>query len=146
MNLANIQATIDVLKTAQNFYVGDFQVKKNGGDYVTTVEELHRCGNSACIAGSVAVSPAFHAWGGVCSKSDVPSISNLTGFDGAEEAMERYWGMDKEDVSAIIYGESWSGFVATYGLKGLPQDWYDMTKEQAISLFEQLLEQHEAQK
>lgn len=150
MNIANVQATIDVLKIAQNFYVGDFQIKKDekDGKYATTVEELHRCGNSACIAGYVAVDPAFRAWGGACNSFGMPFIPNSTiaGYDLPEEAMMRYWGMEGRYVSAIIYGEDWGGFVAEYDLEGMPRDWYDMTKEQAVSLFEQLLKQHEAQK
>lgn len=136
MNTANIQATIDILKRAQNFNIGVFQY----GTFQAsrTEEELHACGNSACIAGYVAVSPEWHAVGGSVSLGGAPEMLSRPRANPCD-LMSEFWGLNWGDADAIVYGESWRGFIARHKLTDMPRLWDEMTKEQAISLFEQLL-------
>jgi hypothetical protein len=142
MNRTNIQATIDILKLAQNFDINDFQQAADPDErtkYVDTVEELHVCGNTACIAGYVGISQAWKDFGGTVSYG-VPRLRKGGKEIDTEDALARYWGLPRVDVEAIIYGGSgWPRFVATHRIKDVPDLWSRMTKDQAISLFEQLL-------
>lgn len=145
MNRTNIQATIDILKQAQKFDIQTFQSGEGGAK---TVEELHACGNAACIAGYVGLSPHFQAVGGVLAYSDEPMFDDLTSAelragdgDATVASMVRYWGLPCEDVQAIVFGWRFTDFCYRWRISGMPVRWRKMTKEQAISLFEQLLAQ-----
>ena len=147
MNRTNIQATIDILKQAQNFSIFQFQNPKSG-QLANTIEELHRCGNTACIAGYVALSQAWRDFGGYIHDG-TPSLSANEEDHQALKSMMAFWGLPKHVTSAIIFGDGWNDFLDNHGIVGLPFDdddepeeltgWYTLTKDDAISLFEQLL-------
>lgn len=149
MNRANIQATIEVLKQAQNFRITTFQ----SGRYkvAKTVEELHKCGNTACIAGYVALSQAWRDFGGYAYEG-VPSRKGDKYENDAASSMAAFWELPEDDVEAIIFGTEWNDFLDKYNIVGLPPfdfdeegdedcdtGWYTLTKDDAVSLFEQLL-------
>lgn len=146
MNRTNIQATLDVLRQAQAFNVRYFQ--HGPAPCANTAEELHACGNTACIAGYVAISPGWKAFGGVC-RGGQPELNNLTkeevkegNHDWTIASLMKYWELPAEDVASIIYGDDWSSFRKQF--KNMPVLWEDMAKDDAVSLFEQLLEKHDA--
>lgn len=146
MNRANIQATLDILRQAQAFDIRYFQ--RGAPHYVDTIEQLHACGNTACIAGYVAISPGWKAFGGVCNAGQ-PVLGGLTeeeieegDHDQIIASLMKYWELPAHDIASIIYGENWTGFCGR--LKGMPILWERMTKDHAVSLFEQLLEKHDA--
>jgi hypothetical protein len=152
MNRTNIQSTINILKRAENFNMGDFQALNVDSEdcvYATNEVELHTCGNSACIAGYVAVSPEWAAVGGRV-ESGIPVIRKLTlqtqvgaTTQDAINSMVVYWGLKPKTVAAIVNGAGYSNFIKQNNLKDLPTDywdWSEMTKEQAIHLLEQIME------
>jgi hypothetical protein len=146
MNRDNVQATINVLRRAQNFNISSFQAPREefaGLRVAQTEEELHKCGNSACIAGYVAVSPEWAIYGGGVARCD--GMPKHPHFNSPAKMMAVFWGLAGGTAATIIYGGVWSSlefprWVEAAGLSGMPADWEDMTKEQAISLFEQLLD------
>lgn len=138
MNRSNVQATLDILQLAQNFDINDFQIRSGTQHkYANTIEELHVCGNTACIAGYVGLSPAWREFGGEI-KYGIPHLKGQSTF-GTEEAMAAFWGVDTHTAGAIIYGDAFTYFTKDLRITGMPHCWGDMNKEQAISLFEQLL-------
>lgn len=148
MNRDNIQYTIDTLKAAQNFNIRVFQRASpslvfSPTMYAQNIEELHTCGNTACIAGYVGLTQRWRDLGGVCEQG-VPSFPDLSDdeiesgdHDHTVASLVRFWGLPAIDIAAIIYGENWPEFREAF--KGLPGEWQRMTKDNAISLFEQLL-------
>lgn len=154
MNRTNILATIAILKRAQNFFIGSYQQRTPYSEgYAYTERELHACGNSACISGHIAVSPEWKAAGGEVGHRGQPVLRLgadqewVTRWEdiygdawGSEEQVGAWWGMSVEDTEAIVLGVNWGEFVERRGLWGMPAAWSELTREQAISLFEQLLE------
>lgn len=147
MNRDNIQYTIDTLKAAQNFNIRVFQRAVpsrvfSPTMYAQNIEELHTCGNTACIAGYVGLTQRWRDLGGECHQG-VPSFPDLSDeeldlgdHDLTIASLVRFWGLPAGVVNAIIYGEDWGKFREAF--TGLPY-WVFMTKEDAISMFEQLL-------
>lgn len=148
MNRDNIQYTIDTLKAAQNFNIFHFQRTPRNravpyGKYAETIEELHTCGNTACIAGYMGLTQRWRDLGGLCHQG-MPGFPDLSddeikrsGHDCATASFVRFWGLQPVDVDAIIYGDNWLEFREAF--VGLPEGWAHMTKEHAVSLFEQML-------
>jgi hypothetical protein len=150
MNIQSIESTISILNRAKNFNVQAFQGKRvqEGCEEVfpvfpavKTEEELHACGNTACIAGYIAISPEWKAWGDVTS-CGFPTIKG----SGEVDALMQYWDLNSIDVNAIVYGCGWNDFVKANNFTGMPELWSDLTKEQAVSLFTQLREKYETKK
>ncbi len=136
MNKDNIQITINILKRAQNFNIRSFQ-DHEGFTAVGTEEELHRCGNTACIAGYIAISPEWHSLGGTADDDGCPikdgPYKNPTGL------MSEFWDVSADVAYAIIYGDYWYLFTKMNNFENLPTAWSQLTKDTAISLFEQML-------
>lgn len=156
MNIQNLKSTLAVLKRAQNLNMSTFQSvcvdpKRNEALLVaSTEEELHQCGNSACIAGYMAVSKEWRDYGGLM-EGDVPQLP--TG-ESAHRAMAKFWGLSVADAESVVYGECWNSFLDKYGIdSAVPRqsygdngwDWTELTKEHAVSLFEQLIQHAETQ-
>jgi len=141
MNLQNIRTTIAILERlpTNNFNISAFQGKTSGRFLATTEAELHTCGNTACIAGALAVSPEWKALGGLIGKGGGPFLGPAPGMYSAADALSWFWELPVEKVSAIIYGDRWLEFVARFRLTGMPGAWWDLDKDQAISMFYQLL-------
>jgi hypothetical protein len=140
MDRKNIQSTIDILKRAQNFNITDFQQRADVSaefELAYTEAELHACGNSACIAGHVAVSPEWKAFGGLVS--DGIGIPYTEFSESPAGAMALYWGLSIDMAEAIVFGSMYTRFVYCHDLIGMPDIWHEMTKDAAISIFEQLL-------
>lgn len=103
MNLERLNQAIAVMKRAGKVFMGDFQT---GSVSVVATDEitLHTCGNSACFAGWLAVSPEFQAAGGVVGFDGSPlyKYSMLGGSSVAE------W-LETDNTTAIellVYGEA----------------------------------------
>lgn len=81
MNRQNIKAAIALMKRAGASV--DMANWQTPADRVTgiklTEEDLYACGNKACFAGFVAVSPEFKASGGTCSCRGSPQFQGKDG-------------------------------------------------------------------
>lgn len=54
MNKERIQYAISIMEQAENLDMNSYQSAFN---HVATIKELHTCGNTACFAGYLALSP-----------------------------------------------------------------------------------------
>ena len=149
MNRENIEYTIELLRNAQNFNIEVFQHNRHGNTVVTSIEELHTCGNTACIAGYVALSPRWKELGGIVNQWGEPITLEKSDeeefFPEATVAMSKFWGLSLGTTDSIIYGDAFWRFVEHQGITGMPERWTEMTKEEAVKIFEHLLEHGEVE-
>jgi hypothetical protein len=101
MNREHIQHAIELMKAAEAAGTLDMNIWQDdeddtvydliGKDYAETVEELHACGNTACLAGHIALSPVFQAIGGKVDQRDGSPIVETVDKDGdtVHKAKER---------------------------------------------------------
>ena len=92
MNREHIQHAIDLMKAAEAAGTLDMTGWQDneddtlydliGKDYAETVEELHACGNTACLAGHIALSPVFQAIGGEVDQRDGSPTLETVDKDG----------------------------------------------------------------
>lgn len=112
MNKERIKYAISIMEQAQNLNMGTWQ------DYdlntpATTMEELHTCGNTACFAGYIALSPLFKAEGGVVDSCGEP----IMGEEYGEEAILKFFEMDEKYIPlmwAIVYGHLGDLYIGEY--------------------------------
>lgn len=152
MNIENIQYTIELLKSAENFDIAHFQLY--GGNIAHSVEELHTCGNTACIAGYVAVSPRWKELGGTVSLFGEPAppkgyVSEKETDDAVGDeivaAMAKFWGLQPSTVESIIYGSRFHLFLGDNNIGISATRWDELTKDDAVKIFEHLLANGEQQ-
>lgn len=104
MNKENINKAIAVMKRAKNLQMTAWQ---NSSKIAQTEEELHTCGNSACFAGYIAISPEFP---GTCDSCGVPEIDFEDGWKlRGGPAIQHWFELDEDTpqglaVHMIIYG------------------------------------------
>lgn len=148
MNRDNIQYTIDLLKQAQNFNINSFQFQK--AHFVAdSVEELHSCGNSACIAGYVGLSARWREMGGGVHTFDgcpIPPknyVSTKELRDALNDellaAMAKFWGLPQELAETLIYGVYVNPQLVRFGITPPTNQWKLWTKDDAIGVFQQIL-------
>lgn len=70
MNTENVKAAIEIMRQAKSLDMTEWQthdgvpICETEESTACTLDELHSCGNSACFAGYIAVSPQFRLSGG----------------------------------------------------------------------------------
>lgn len=86
MNIERIDNAIELMQNAKALDMRAWQ-GDGAGDIPDTVansiDELHSCGNTACFAGYVALSPMFKEWGGEMLISGKPYYADGFGEVGA---------------------------------------------------------------
>lgn len=146
MNIERINKAIELMQQAKNLDMREFQ--KGDAEPVKTMEELHACGNTACFAGYIALSPDFHAAGGWCDDG-MPRMHNPHWGRGTEgyvshhlcgsEAIAYYLGISEGDACEIVYGDldedvgdgnEWSLFY--------DKPWEEVTASDVIEKLEEL--------
>lgn len=111
------------------------------GRLARTLPELHRCGNKACFAGTLAISKRWRETGGQLSSiSAVPGFSKPDGelLSGAS-AIAYFLGIDTNLANRLIYGTggrclSPSDYSDFYGCT-----WNDVTPRMVIAKLEAIL-------
>lgn len=105
MNTERIKYAISVMEQAQNLNMSGWQNSVDiGSDYATSMEELHACGNTACFAGYIAVSPLFQSVGGsVGQGSGTPLLGGKGGEDALVEFFETPFWMEPF-FDTLVYG------------------------------------------
>lgn len=101
MNTKNVKAAIDIMKQAKSLNMVDWQIG-NPHKIVCDLDSLHRCGNTACFAGYVAISDAFKQDGG--KASDISGMPLLGEVFGAG-AISVWLGISGETAWSLIYGD-----------------------------------------
>ena len=83
MNRKRIQAAIAMMKRAipRYFNMSNWQNERPGHimQIAQTESELHGCGNTACFAGHLALSPEFKKAGGLLYGTGAPKFNNFSG-------------------------------------------------------------------
>ena len=96
MNRERIQAAIAMMKdvTHRHFDMTNWQNEPHGHiiQIAQTESELHGCGNTACFAGHLALSPEFQKAGGSVSITGAPSFNGLL----EASAVAEYFGITYE--------------------------------------------------
>lgn len=108
MHIERIKAAIKMMESARSLNMRIYQ----GGDstnFATTIEELHECGNTACFAGYLAISPEFQAAGGrMRADSGTPVFPNPdpedTRFLYNAEAVAAYLEIPESIADALVFG------------------------------------------
>lgn len=107
MNKERIQYAISIMEQAKNLKMTYWQGEEG---FSSTIEELHTCGNTACFAGYLALSPLFQADGGGMDTDGEPVFEGGYGH----EAIHSYFEMDERFIPliyAIVYGEAYNSDV-----------------------------------
>lgn len=112
MNKERIKYAISIMEQAENLYMGTWQ-EVDSHTVATTIKDLHTCGNTACFAGYIALSPLFKAEGGVVDSCGEPIMGEKRG----DEAILKFFEMDEKYTPlmwAIVYGHLGDLFVGEY--------------------------------
>lgn len=140
MNENNVRYAIEVMKSAKNLYMGDFQC----GDYaeVDTVEGLHACGNTACFIGYMCLTDVwkefFHGLVEYGEVSDFSISGDVYYNDGynfkTEYSLAKFLDISPNLADAFIYGSS-----AKHPFMYYPIDFEDVKPEHVIARLEKVL-------
>lgn len=105
MNKERLEQAISIMQRAGTVDMGFWQGEAFEG-CATTESELHSCGNSACFAGWVAVSPEFQEAGGAhLSDSGAPIFDGYTGYYAIAEWLEAEGELHSEVIELLVTGE-----------------------------------------
>ena len=105
INLERLEQAIAIMKRAGTIDMGFWQGEAFEG-CATTESELHSCGNSACFAGWVAVSPEFQETGGAhLSDSGAPIFDGYTGYYAIAEWLGAEGDLPNEVLELLVTGE-----------------------------------------
>jgi hypothetical protein len=109
MNPVNVEKAIAIVRRAKNFDMTNYQIKINPiGGAKTTEEAMHACGNRACFAGYVAISPEWKADGGeVNSWSGTPMILDQNDERVSGSTAIAYWlGISDGLSDSLVHGNT----------------------------------------
>lgn len=140
MNIENIDKAIAVMKRAQehqeNFHMRDFQCampKENGiRTWAQTEAELHSCGNTACFAGYLALSPEWQTSEG-CFLNDcvVPAVRIPPFFLNGADAVAHWLDISTSLAETIVYGDLWYRISSV-----VEKDWLELKPQDIIIILE----------
>ena len=129
MNRERIQDAITMMKRAipRHFNMSDWQNKDHSYflQIAETESELHACGNKACFAGHLALSPEFQKAGGSVSITGAPSFNGLL----EASAVAEYFGITYEMAKDLTLPSR----------NFYPVDFEDVTPKHIIEKLEMIL-------
>lgn len=134
MNIENINKTIAIMERAKardSVYMAAFQAPEDGVTFARTEEELHTCGNRACLAGHIAVSPEWLSEPGHTSDDDGSPITDDIGDNS--KAVADWWGLSdagalRSIADYLIYG--YRSSISKQNVYGI--SWHDVKAEHVI--------------
>lgn len=104
INLERLNQAIAIMERAGKVSMGTWQ-GGNTHECAKEEEELHKCGNTACFAGWVAVSPEFQAAGGRVGTSGWPRFSLSIGSNAINRWLETR-GFKAEVIELLVTGST----------------------------------------
>ena len=133
MNMPTTKDKFDDLKSVISYRDSVYMLYwQNQINTPKTLEEFHACGNRACIAGHLALSPLFQRHGGEVCWSGTPALSGTVGANAVE-----LWFFGNDDASEktnlVIHGYSEPYYVSNWG------NW---KSKEAVAALELLENQH----
>lgn len=105
MNVANVKKAIAIMERAKEHNSVDMRDWQSGSlisGRVTSEKEFHACGNKACFAGHIAISPEFQAAGGLCTMIGTPSFRHYYGSGAVDE----WLGISVELAHSLVFGDT----------------------------------------
>lgn len=154
MNIENIKITIDIMKRAMAANSLCMYYFQNGETTEVSEKSMHACGNTACLAGHIAVSPEFKAIGGIVGDDGSPLHPDSIYTDHAPESMGLWFGVSDElaryfiynyapctadGEPHILYGVNWGNVTPTHVIAAL--EWLLTVGEEAA--LAELTKRHE---
>lgn len=107
MNLERLNYAIEIMRQAHNLDMTSWQ----DGEVAGSIEELHDCGNTACFAGYLAISPE---WDGEVTQSGQPYYPcskgrphELLGARAINEFLSMTSETHKEVIRLVVMGITW---------------------------------------
>lgn len=145
-NIANIDTAIAIMKRAakhNRIDMRSWQTRQNRNSNIATTEaELHACGNTACFAGYVAVSPEWKAAGGTIGGSGTPLLLLWPDISShyaiGKSAIAAWLGIRQRLAESLVCGD-------TYLMKDIinyqhssfyDKPWKEVTAEDVIAKLE----------
>lgn len=104
INLERLNQAIAIMGRAGKVRMGTWQ-GVNALECATGEDELHQCGNSACFAGWVAVSPEFQAVGGRVGISGWPCFDGVIGSNAINRWLKTR-GFKAEVIELLVLGST----------------------------------------
>ena len=130
MNRERIQSAITMMKRAipRYFDMTNWQNEPHGHiiQIAQTESELHACGNTACFAGHLALSPEFQKAGGSVSKTGAPVFNGVR----HTEAVAEYF-----DITYKLAGKLTLNYLHFY-----PVEFEDVKPKHVIEKLEMILD------
>lgn len=137
MNLTNLDITIKLMEAARQKDTLDMEYWQNriGSAYLAyNIEDLHSCGNKACLAGHIAISREWSDWDGRIFENGQPFLIRNGKIIETAQALSDWFGVPELVVTALVYnftrpgetlhpvyGELWKKVKATHVLKALTE-------------------------
>lgn len=129
MRKEHVEALKKVMQTATNLNMEEFQERRDRG-YCRSIEDLHSCGNTACVAGYMALMPEFVADGG--GMDDRGSPEYIDSSESEDFALARFLGISEDLADSIVFGDDELVF-------NVRKDFKDWTPKEIISILDQIL-------
>lgn len=147
MRKQNILTSIEIMKRAEaagSLDMTRWQSTPDNsyrGSPARTEQALHLCGNKACLAGHIAISPEFKADGGTIIRWGSPAYLSKDGLvvDQEQYAIGRWLGIDDDLAGLLIYsvGGQFDRDDRTHPVYGTA--WRDVQPKHVISALEELM-------
>ena len=97
--------------------------------------ELHACGNKACFAGHIAVSPEFHASGGYCTEDGEPLLRGMSPVQSIAVWLDIPYAL----ASDFIFGDLIHPDGNSYYSRFYDKIWRNVTPDDVIAKLQSLL-------
>lgn len=105
-DMGALNAMINIVKRtirheSMSMIVFQSRVDKNGEHHAlsTTPQQLHACGNTACFAGHIAISPEWKAIGGLIASNGAPRLNN----QNSAKSLGQWLGVSPECIDPLIF-------------------------------------------
>lgn len=100
VNKVNVQKAIDIMERVPDGRLDMSTFQSNSLILSQTEADLHACGNTACFAGYIAVSPEFKADGGDIAGCGAPVLPNC---DDSVSTIAKWLGVSYDIADALVY-------------------------------------------
>lgn len=104
-NMAVLDQIIAMMERAaehDSIAMMQFQATRRSGVLARTEAELHKCGNSACLAGYIGVSPEWQEFGGTINVMGIPVLTQVPTLS-AEDALGAWLGVSSLCIDPMIF-------------------------------------------
>jgi len=100
-NIDRLQDAIAIMRISKNLDMRSFQNTFDSLKISDSIASLHACGNTACFAGYIAISPMFQNAGGTCGNKGSPKFNGKY----SSGALAEYFEISPDLADKLIFGE-----------------------------------------